>query len=391
MSWEDGIDINSPTYEFITAQDEVIRSVAGPGTGKSFAIKRRIAKLISEGNDPNRILAVTFTRTAASDLKKEISNLSIDGSELVTAKTLHSLCMQFLFREDILSDLSRKPRIMFSHEIKTMLHDIHGDSYGKLRDKEDKVRAYEAAWARLQHDEPGFSKNEIETHFENELIQWMKFHDCLLIGEVIPFTLKYLQDNPHSPLKTLFDTILIDEYQDLNKAEQELLIELSDLCNIVIVGDDDQSIYSFKFAHPEGIREIPDRYNECRKIDFSICRRCPKKIVELANNLIQHNTDRTLDNLIPFPDNDDGIVNVIQWDTLENEIFGIAEIVAKEINNGLEPEDILILTPRRLIGYELRDIINSKGIQAKSYFRENSLPSEIVRYAFSLLYYTGIP
>lgn len=391
MSWNEGIDTNSPTYEFITATDEAIRSVAGPGTGKSFAIKRRIAKLISEGNDPEKILAVTFTRTAAADLKNEISSLSISGSDKVTAKTLHSLCMQFLFREDILSELSRKPRIMFSHEIKTMLHDINKHSYGNLRDKEDKVRAYESAWARLQHEEPGFSKTEIDSKFEEELLAWMKFHNCLLIGEIIPFTLNYLQDNPHSALNNLFDIILIDEYQDLNKAEQELLFELSDLSKVVIVGDDDQSIYSFKFAHPEGIREIAFRYTSCRIINFTVCRRCPQKVVELANNLIHNNSDRTLDTLLPYEENDDGIIDIIQWNTLDNEIFGIAEIVEKEINSGINPEDILILTPRRLIGYELRDIINSKGIKAKSYFRENSLPSDIVRYAFSILYYIAYP
>lgn len=67
-----------------------LRVVAGPGTGKTFALMRRVARLLEEGVQPNRILAVTFTRTAAADLVEKLAALGVPGANLVAAKTLHS-------------------------------------------------------------------------------------------------------------------------------------------------------------------------------------------------------------------------------------------------------------------------------------------------------------
>ncbi len=386
MSWRENLAINTPAYDFVCSQEPVIRSVAGPGTGKSFAIKRRIAKLLSEGADPKRILAVTFTRTAAADLKRDIESLDIEGADKVVAKTLHSLCFQILARQEILETTGRYPRMMLQHEIKPMIRDLNNELYGDVRKKETRVKAYEAAWARLQHDEPGYAQERVDALFERDLINWLKFHKAMLIGEIIPVTLSYLQDNPGCRERNMFDHILVDEFQDLNKAEQELIYLLKGNGSIVIVGDDDQSIYSFKHAHPEGIREIPNLFSSCQTITFNECRRCPISVVEMASNLISNNTDRTLGDLVPKEGNENGNVSIIQWNSLEEEITGIADIIQYYIDERIvEPKDILLLTPRRYVGYKIRDSLNQRQISAKSYFREEALDSDKTRRAFSLL------
>ena len=81
----------------------------------------------------------------------------------------------------------------------------------------------------------------------------------MLIGELIPEGLKYLRHDPDSPYRTAFDHVLVDEYQDLNRAEQQL-VEIMANGSYVVIGDEDQSVYSFKHAHPEGIVEFPQTH-----------------------------------------------------------------------------------------------------------------------------------
>jgi superfamily I DNA/RNA helicase len=134
-----------------------------------------------------------------------------------------------------------------------LLYDLP-NTFGDKRARNKRIRAYEAAWARLQHEEPGHARDD--QAFENALVGWLGFHKGMLIGEIIPYAYRYLRDNPAAPEREMFDYILVDEYQDLNKAEQAVIDLLTGAGHVCIVGDDDQSLYSFKHAHPAGIREF---------------------------------------------------------------------------------------------------------------------------------------
>jgi superfamily I DNA/RNA helicase len=201
-----------------------------------------------------------------------------------------------------------------------------------------------------------------------------------------------LQDNPASPEIGKFDAILVDEYQDLNRAEQEFIKLLSGNKHMVIVGDDDQSIYRFKNAYPEGIRNIGTLYGEYEDILFKEIRRCPKTVTKLASALISKNNNRTLGELIPYKKNQDGIVDLLQWDNSNQEIEGIVKIIKNEIDKKLlKPEDILILSPRRLFGYRIMNMLATQGIAAESYFREDIIKNKNVQRAYSLLYLLAFP
>ena len=97
MAWDDGL---VGTAREIAATDRTpLRVMAGPGTGKSFAMKRRVARLLEGGQDPRRILAVTFTRNAAASLVDDLHDLGVPGSENVRAGTLHAFCFVVLSKE----------------------------------------------------------------------------------------------------------------------------------------------------------------------------------------------------------------------------------------------------------------------------------------------------
>jgi len=385
MTWDNGLDKTSAAYRFAADNSKIIRVVAGPGTGKSFGLNRRVARLLEEGQDPRKILAVTFTRTAAQDLKNEIQSIGIAGADKVVAKTLHSFCFGLLNKKDIIENTGRFPRPMLEFEQKPMLYDLD-NSFGNIRDKQKKLQAFEAAWARLQSEEPGFPTDETDRQFERDVLEWLKSHKAMLFGEMIIETFHYLRNNPMCAERKEFDHVLVDEYQDLNKAEQAVVDLLASNGNLAIIGDDDQSIYSFKHANPEGIREFPDTHPGCNAIDFDHCRRCPKQVVAMASRLISHNTNRTLGDLHAFEHNQNGTIRIVQWESLEAEIKGISRKVQADIAEGIiRPEDVLILTPVRKIGYRIRDALVSKGINAKSYFRESAISSDELKYNFALL------
>jgi DNA helicase-2/ATP-dependent DNA helicase PcrA len=343
MPWHDNLDRNSPAYAIASSDSRFNRIVAGPGTGKSFALKRRVARLLEAGVVPARILPVTFTNVAAEDLQREMLQIGVAGCAEIRGSTLHALCMRILGRQNVLEAIGRIPRPLNRFETEPLLYDLPA-AFGNKRARNKRIRAYEAAWARLQHELPGHAPNAQDQAFENALVSWLRFHRGMLIGEIIPHVYRYLRDNPGAPERNLYDHILVDEYQDLNKAEQAVIDLLSNTAHLCIVGDDDQSLYSFKFAHPAGIRSFPATHPDTRDHEVLECRRCPTRIVEMANSLIAHNQDRESRQLTPWPSNGPGHVAVVQYQTLNDEAVGIAEFIADlTTNQGYAPQDILVL------------------------------------------------
>ena len=392
MTWNNDIEVGSPAYNLASSNASTIRAVAGPGSGKSFAIKKRILRLLEQGIAPNKILAITFTRTAAQDLKNEISSLGIEGADEVHSRTLHSHALRILMKEGVLEQTNRNPRMVIDHEQQPILRDIDRDEFGGVRNKKKLLDAYLAGWARLQQDAPGFVQSENDENFKNDLIDWFNYHSGILVGEVIPIVIEYLRNNPATKHIEAYEYILVDEFQDLNKSEQEFIRLIRGNSNLVIVGDDDQSIYGFKFAHPQGIQEIDVLYGEYDDVPFDVCRRCPTLVTKMASALISKNPNRTLGVLNHFETNPEGEVNIVQWDDSQSELIGLSDFVSAEIGKGvIQPKDVLILAPRRRIGYKLRDLLLSKDLPVKSYFRESVIASPKVQRAFSLMNFLANP
>ncbi len=392
MAWNDNIEVDSPAYNLAASESSTIRAVAGPGTGKSFAIKKRILRLLESEVSPDKILAVTFTRTAAHALKTEISSLRIDGAENVHSRTLHSHALRILMQEGVLEQTGRNPRMVIEHEQQPILRDLDRTEFGGVRNKKKLLDAYLAGWARLQQDEPGFVQTEIDENFKNDLLTWFSDHSGILVGEVIPIVIDYLRNNPAVAFIGEYEYILVDEFQDLNKSEQEFIRLIRGNSNLVVVGDDDQSIYGFKFAHPQGIQEIEELFGEYDDIPFDVCRRCPTLVTRMASELISKNTNRTLGVLNHFNQNPVGNVDIVQWTDYDSEMTGISEFILSEINKSvIEPSDILILTPRRKTGYRLRDLLLGLEVPVKSYFRESVIEKLEVQRAFSLMNFLANP
>ncbi len=375
MPWND--KLQGQALQIAATPNSPLCVVAGPGTGKTFALMRRLARLLEVNHaDPKRILACTFTRTAAEDITREISKLGISGAEDILTQTVHGFCFSMLSAQDVLEATGRVPRPLLRFEERFLLQDLCKMGFGGVRDCGKHLRAFSAAWARLQHEDPGWPHEASDQAYQAALLAWLRFHEAMLISELIPEGIKYLRNNPRSPYRTAFDHLLVDEYQDLNRAEQ-YLVDLLAGNNLVVVGDEDQSIYSFKHANPEGIVEFPGTHPNTEEAGLDQCRRCPHRIVAMANALISYNTTRSNRQLKPLPGNPAGEIHAVQWSNMQEEATGISDFIKDRVDAGVvDAGNVLVLAPRREFGYMVRDELNGNNVPAHSFFSEELLDGD---------------
>lgn len=385
MAWNDGLGAGTPAHGIAASTHNRIRVLAGPGTGKSFAMKRRVARILEvEGVPPAEILAVTFTRVAAEDLQRELISLGVAGADRLRAKTLHSLAMSILMRQHVLTALGRTPRPLNKFEIEPLLADlgqIHGNKYARKR----LMQAYGASWARLQTQEPGYAQSPEDQAFVTALVAWLRFHQAMLMDELIPHLYQYLRANPAAPERGEYRHLLVDEYQDLNRAEQDVLHMLGEGGSICVIGDDDQSIYSFRHAHPDGIREWHTLHTaDDHAIDE--CRRCPTTVVRMANALIARNTGRIAGRaMTERAENGPGEVVVRQYRTADDEAEAVATKIATLIQDGVTPDEIIVLTQREAFATPIFNRLKALGVPTKSYYAESELDTLEAQERFAIL------
>ncbi len=353
MSQEDLINCDRPR----------IRCIAGPGTGKTWAIKNRVERLLIEKVPGSKIFIVTFTRLAATQMKYEIAEMEDEGTDDIVSSTLHSHALKILGHEQAIESLGRYPRICFQYEMKPFFHDLSINFENHIKPVKKLLASFETMWAQYQYQYPRYASEPKEQLFENQYQNWMRFHKAMIVDELIPLAVTFLKQNPINDAATAFEHIIVDEYQDLNRADQMLIELISENSNVLIVGDDDQSIYSFRFANPDGIRTWLSHQSKPKvDIQLNLCRRCDGKIISLANSLINHNSNRNKEDIIPMIGRENaGQINFIQWNTRNNETKGIAKGIKMLLETNKVPEDekILVLVPRHDFGkYLMQELIN---------------------------------
>jgi superfamily I DNA/RNA helicase len=250
-----------------------------------------------------------------------------------------------------------------------------------------RVWAFEAAWARLEHEQPGWPADPVDQAFHRHLEEWLRFHRAMLVGEVVPESLRYLRTNPTAGALTAFDHVLVDEYQDLNRAEQDLVDLLAANGRTAVVGDVDQSIYRFRYANPEGIADYAARHVPTHDEILGECRRCPQTVVRMADSLILRNHPGDPGpRLAPDPAKPAGDVTIVQWPSLAAEIEGLANAIARIVlDDQVDAGEVMVLTPRRRIGYRLRNRSRELGVPVHSFYNEESLESDRAQASFNLL------
>jgi DNA helicase-2/ATP-dependent DNA helicase PcrA len=256
VTWSD--ELSGPHLQIASSDRTRIGVLAGPGTGKtSYGLMRRVARLLEEGVAAEEILLISFTRTAAHDLRTKVADLGVEGAEEVRATTLHAYCFGLLQRSAVLAITGRAPRPLLDHEVDMMLRDLSGN-FGDIYERRARLHAFEAGWARETTTHPGLTEPG-DDEFQRNMLRWLRRHKAMLVGEVVPIAYAFLRDNPMSEERRRYKHVVVDEYQDLNTLEQHLLDLLAQEASLCIAGDDDQSIYGFRYANPDGILGFRNR------------------------------------------------------------------------------------------------------------------------------------
>lgn len=391
MTWD--ADLAGPAFEIARTDAVRLRVMAGPGTGKSYALQRRVTRLLEHGQDPARIWAVTFTRNAAASLSKDLANLDVPGCERLRVSTLHSYCFALLRREGIYTGstlrtvMTLSPPGPFRFEGGMLASDLINEQpeFGNNWECSERVRWFEAGWAKMDWDVPGWPPDETNRLFEQRLGAWLGFHKATFISELVPETLRFLRNGQATGALGAFDHVIVDEYQDLNRAEQEIVNLVSENGSLAIVGDADQSIYGFRHAHPRGIENFQERYPGTLDVSLVECRRNPVRVVEIANSLIAKNhLPDDPPRLRPMPGNPDGEVHIVRWNTMDEEAHGIARYVKHLVDNrGYKPGDILVIIPRKKLGPKIHDAISKQRVLAYS-FDQEALEDDAAQRALTL-------
>ena len=355
--WLEGIE-GDAAHELIESDAQVIRVVAGPGSGKTTCLKCRIQRLVQkDGIDPKTIFVGTFTRTIAGELQAAL------GSD-IRVSTLHSLAYELL-REYPDARQRMGLRFLLKFEEDTLLYDVEevAAGLGKLYSRQRALRQLQAS--RAQRTEYG------NAAFAGAIRSWLQRHRAMLIGEVVYLCVVGLESED-IPLG-MFQHVVIDEYQDLTAVEQELVrLIWSRGGTLTVLGDDDQSIYGFRFSHPEGISDFAMDWPQGENLTFAENRRCGRAILGTANLMMAEAGSKKPP--MVWKNSRVGQLNAVQWETIDDEIRGLAHYIRSH-----KEETFLILVPRRFIGHRLADAI---GDEARTSFAEEVLEHPMAQESF---------
>ncbi|MDP3974210.1 MAG: ATP-dependent helicase, partial [Candidatus Daviesbacteria bacterium] len=342
-------DATSDQIEAIDHIGSHARLLAGPGTGKTKTLTRRVLSLILQHNaDPESILLLTFTRLAAAQLRDEIKKVLEPLEKMIPqVSTLHSFALkQILHNSSRIDTLPRPIRIADDWEERYIIQEDLKKvlSLKEIGDVQNLINQLSTDWETLRIDEIGW-----EQQFPNPafLGAWRSHKDQYgetLRAELVYQLKKQLNQSRDFQLDKEYKHILIDEYQDLNACDLAIVNELAKRgAELFVAGDDDQSIYGFRFATPEGIRNFEQIYQNSKKLALEICFRCDKSILHSAEFVASLDPKRLPKPTRPKDQAEDGEVLIIGFKDQNHE----AEIIAKKIKSliakDIKPDQITIL------------------------------------------------
>lgn len=368
----------SEQQQWIAAGDPArqVRLVAGPGTGKSKTIEKRVAYVLNAGSTPQNVYAISFTVAASTELRQRIAAFCANqpcaqAAAAVRVSTMHSLALRILRSANLLATLYPSNPFVLDDWERQHIYDIEfANSLGCTPGRAAEIRlAHDAAWQTLN---PQFINQAAIT--QAEVQGFNAFHptranlySCVLPGEVIYRCVDAIRMGQIQPAQLpTIEHLIVDEFQDLNACDQEFVRYLANRGAVLFVaGDDDQSIYSFRHADPAGLVQFVARYPGASTHTLSDCFRSTPQVLGPATQMISVNPNRLTKNLVSLYQNAappvNGTLQIWSFPSEQEEASAIAESCQQLINAGMatHQDEILILISDR--GLQLPVIAQALG------------------------------
>jgi len=365
-------DLNPTQREAVAATEGPVLVVAGAGSGKTRVLTYRIAHLIRDlGVSPASILAITFTNKAADEMRGRVGALVGGVVRSMWVSTFHSACVRILRREaprlGYRSGFSIYDDADSMRLLKMVTKDLDLDS------KRFPERAMKAVISKAKNelvDYESFSDQgegffheqvaDIYRLYQQRLVEAsaMDFDDLLMVSvelfAAFPTVLAHYQER--------FRYVLVDEYQDTNRAQYMLVRQLTDTHrNLCVVGDSDQSIYKFRGADIRNIRDFEKDYPDARVVVLEQNYRSTETILEAANSVIAHNTRRTPKNL--WSDRGEG-VPLIRYEAEDehDEAGFVVDEIERLQADGFNLGDVAVFYRTNAMSRVIEDVFVRRGV-----------------------------
>lgn len=344
--------------------------VAGPGTGKTFVLVRRLEYLVEErGISARDIVALTFTRAAAGEMRHRLEQ-RLDSALRPRVSTLHSYALRELVAHGS-GAIQRPVRVVDDWEQRWVVEEELARFLGrKVSSIQEILKLLADDWDGLAADGDGWEDGFADPEFLTAWRRHREIYRYTLRAELVYQLLQMYRANPTLRPTHPVQVFLVDEYQDLNLCDLNairVLVERSG-ADIFAAGDDDQSIYSFRHAHPRGIRDFKDDYPGATDLRLEECLRCGEGIVAISDWLIRQELGRIPKTLVSVTDWDADVTLIVASNEAE-EVAALVSLISSAVDGSppTDPSEILILLRSDSNGSVSRDIVaglSREGIES---------------------------
>ena len=360
--------LNEQQLRAVTAPDGPLLVLAGAGSGKTRVLTHRIAHLIKEGVSPKSIMAVTFTKKAANEMKERLGELVSAHIDQLWVGTFHSICCRLLRSHANLVRLKPNFTIYDEQDSLAALKEVAKD-LGIGRDQIPAVRNFIAknkiTLTRPEDCDPSLSSDWQEAYARYQ--SYLEHSNAVDFDDLITKMAWLLQNNMRvrQQIQQQFTHILVDEYQDVNYAQYQLVkLFAGERANITIVGDDYQAIYGFRGSDITGILNFERDFKNAMVVKLEQNYRSTSTIVEAGNSVIRNNKKQKAKVLWTQHPRGNPIQVYTAWDP-EDEASLVAYEIERLIRNDVPLDQITVLYRMNYLSREIEQALMERGIPYK--------------------------
>lgn len=376
----DIIDVlNDKQKEAVLSTEGPCLVIAGAGSGKTKVLTHKIAYLMQEKNvKPWSILAITFTNKAANEMKERVENLVGDVAKDMWIGTFHSICVRILRRYIDRIGFTSSFIIFDSSDQRTLVKQCLKQLNIDDKMLNDRAVLSEISNAKNEMLEPDAYKLRTNNEIRKETIakvyelyqKRLRENNAIDFDDIINYTIRILSENPDvlEYYTNKFEYVLVDEYQDTNKAQFTLVSILAALHgNITVVGDNDQGIYSFRGADITNILNFEKDFPGTKIIKLEQNYRCTQNILDAANAVIKNNETK-YEKKLWTENGKGGMITVFRG----NDEYDEANFIVENINK-LRREEYMTYNDFAIL-YRM----NSQSRSIEDILRRENVPYKII-------------
>lgn len=349
------IKFNKEQLEAINHKEGACAVIAGAGSGKSTVLVNRIKKLVEDGVNEEKIVAITFTNNSSRDLKNKLNKLGINN---IVVGTFHSICKRILLSEGIDAN-----KTINSFEVENEFRKISNKP--KMNDIMSFI-SYQKSYSIGINDEfvdkdSGYCEEDLRMFYSSyeklkKERKAMDFDDWLIKArDVLRYT--------YNSKKYTYDYILVDEHQDSNLIQNDIIDLLCPSKNIFCVFDYRQAIYTFRGGNPEYCMNFKQRYRDSKIINLDINYRSSSEIIKGANRFIRkYYSDYEYYSDSKSSSRESGTVDILNFNSKQDEAEKIVECIKNDLANGVAPNEIAVLYRMNQHSFEIENELKKNKI-----------------------------